>query len=139
MHHKASRFLECIKDCFLYQHDKEATHYRGSQQANTLDLIFTNEEDIVKSIEIKSPLGRSHNCGLAISFNCYQQNGPLNSNKPLYEKGNYVEMRKDLQSVIWKTELKGKNTEDAFSFIKDRIENVIKKHLTTRKVQGSKR
>ena len=48
-------------------------------------------------------------------------------------------MRKDLQSVIWNTDLKGKNTENAFSFIKDRIENVMKKHLPTRKVQGSKR
>ena len=79
MHHKASRFLECIKDCFLHQNVKEATHHRGSQQANTLDLVFTNEEDMVKSIGIKSPLGKSHHCGLAISFNCYQLNGSLNS------------------------------------------------------------
>ena len=30
MHHKVSRFLECIMDCFLYQRIKEATHDRGS-------------------------------------------------------------------------------------------------------------
>ena len=51
-------FYECTKDCFLYQHVTELTRFR-SQQESLLDLIFTNEEDDVKNIEIVNPLGKS--------------------------------------------------------------------------------
>ena len=82
MYHKSSRFLECISDCFLYQHVKEPTHHRGSQQANILDLVFTNEEDTIKFIQIKSPLRKSHNSGLSITFNWYHLRGSVISSKP---------------------------------------------------------
>ena len=42
--HCASNFLECVNDCYLYQHVKDATHHRLGQNANVLDLVLTNEE-----------------------------------------------------------------------------------------------
>lgn len=32
--HHAYKFLEKFRDCFLYQHVNEPTHYRGLQKAN---------------------------------------------------------------------------------------------------------
>ena len=44
LHHKASVFLETIRDAFLCQHVKQTTHFRGDHTPNILDLVFTNEE-----------------------------------------------------------------------------------------------
>ena len=52
------RFYECTKDCFLNQHVVAPTRFKGEQQASTLDLIFTKEEDI-KNIEVFQEAGLS--------------------------------------------------------------------------------
>ena len=49
-----SRFLDTINDTFLFQHVLGNTRYRGTQQSR-LDLIFTNEEEMIDSIEKVSP------------------------------------------------------------------------------------
>ena len=53
----ATKFMECLRDCFLYQHVKDPTHYRGCQKPNTLHLIITNEEGMVDKIELNAPIG----------------------------------------------------------------------------------
>ena len=55
-------FLECLRDCFWYQHVQDFTRFRINQQPSVLDLIMTNEEDMVVDLEYLSPLGASdHN------------------------------------------------------------------------------
>ena len=48
--HPATAFKECLRDCYLFQHVKDPTYYRGNQTPNTLDLIISNEEEMVDSI-----------------------------------------------------------------------------------------
>eukprot|EP00112_Aurelia_sp_Birch-Aquarium-sp1_P011593 Seg2436.1 transcript_id=Seg2436.1/GoldUCD/mRNA.D3Y31 product="LINE-1 reverse transcriptase" protein_id=Seg2436.1/GoldUCD/D3Y31 len=127
--HKASKFLERIKDCYLYQHVTEPTHHRENQHPNILDLVFTNEENMIQSILMKSPLGKSHHSGLSFIFQCYQIDGSTSQMRPLYDKGNYDEIRNDLQGVDWNTELKGKNTEDTFAYLMTKLEDEVKKHI----------
>ena len=43
----SSLFLEGIKDTYFFQHCKESTRYRENQVPSLLDLIFTNEENMV--------------------------------------------------------------------------------------------
>ena len=50
--HTSTIFMEAVRDAFLHQHVLEVTHYRGNQQANTLDLIFTTEEKIIQHLLI---------------------------------------------------------------------------------------
>ena len=44
-------FLECLRDCFWFQHVHDFTRYRHNQQPSVLGLIITNEEDIVLGLE----------------------------------------------------------------------------------------
>ena len=46
----ASQFLECIRDCFLYQHVKENTRYRAKSEPSLLDLLLTNEGNMINSV-----------------------------------------------------------------------------------------
>ena len=47
---KATLFLEAVRDAFLFQHVKQPTHYRGEQTPNILDLVMSNEEDMVPQV-----------------------------------------------------------------------------------------
>ena len=47
VNNNATKFVECLRDCFLYRHVKDLTHYRGNQKLNTLDLLITNEEGMI--------------------------------------------------------------------------------------------
>ena len=53
------QFIECIRDCFYFQHITEATRQRGSDTPSTLDLLFTNEEHMIDELNIEAPLGNS--------------------------------------------------------------------------------
>jgi endonuclease/exonuclease/phosphatase family metal-dependent hydrolase len=71
--HPSHKFLNCVQDTFLYQHVVEATRYRIGQQANMLDLVFTNEEAMVSDLSSHDPLGGSDHVVLTWQFNCYTQ------------------------------------------------------------------
>ena len=46
----------------MYQRVADPTTGRGSNNPNVLDLILSNDDDIIGDIENLSPLGRSDNC-----------------------------------------------------------------------------
>ena len=48
--HIASVFLEGVKDYFLFQQVMEPTRLREVQSPSILDLVFTNEENLVDKI-----------------------------------------------------------------------------------------
>ena len=66
----AYRFLESVHDSYLVQHVIEPTRYRVNQNANTLDLIFTNKEGMVKEVEYGPHLGASDHVILTFDFHC---------------------------------------------------------------------
>ena len=59
----ASQFLECIRDCFLYQHVKENTRYGAGSEPSLLDLLLTNEENMKNSV-ICQDLVKAITCNL---------------------------------------------------------------------------
>ena len=66
-----SVFLEGIKDFFLFQHVREPTRFREGQIPSILDLILTNEENMVEKIDYLQSLGKSDHVVLGFNFNCY--------------------------------------------------------------------
>ena len=61
------KFIECIRDCFFFfQHVLEPTRQRGRDNPSLLDLIFTNEENMVENLIYLAPLG--HNDHSIIKF-----------------------------------------------------------------------
>ena len=62
------RFLEAIKDCFMYQHVTQPTRERGADAPSLLALILTNEQEMVSAIKYISPLGKSDHA--VLQFTC---------------------------------------------------------------------
>eukprot|EP00794_Sanderia_malayensis_P010396 gene10396-11480_t len=47
------QFKECIRDSFLTQHVHQYTHRRGDQRPSTIDLMLTNEENMIDRVAIE--------------------------------------------------------------------------------------
>ncbi len=43
----------------MTQHIMEPTRWRDGQEANPLDLIFTNKDGLISDIEVPAPVGKS--------------------------------------------------------------------------------
>ena len=88
-----SKFIDCIQDCFLWQHVTQATHQRGAQAANILDLIFTNEENMVSNLDIQAPVGKSHHNVLLFDLQCYVTHAPSIRKSYNFKRGDFNRLR----------------------------------------------
>ena len=86
-------FMECLRDCFLTQHVMQPTHKRGDQQANILELILTNEDNMIEDLRYEAPLGKSHHWSLVFKFRCYAEYKSRNAKTFKYAKGDYEQLR----------------------------------------------
>lgn len=116
------RFVECVKDCFLYQHILEPTRARLHNNPNILDLLFTNEEGAVDNLMYQSPLGKSDHCVLKFDFMLGNVKKDSLVPKLNYKKANFKRMGEYLQKVNWGEELYIlTDTEEMWDMIKGKI------------------
>ena len=99
------KFIECIRDSFLFQHITNPTRVRGSDTPNVLDLIFTNESNMASNIEYQSPLGKSDHSVLKFDFNCYTVIQNYSRKKVYYNKADYNTIREALHKIEWEENL----------------------------------
>ena len=63
-----TKFLEGVRDNFLFQHVKQATRMRDNQRGSILDLILKNEENMIDNIKYLPPLGKSDHVTIQYSL-----------------------------------------------------------------------
>ncbi len=122
-------FRECIRDCYLSQHVKEPTHRRAEQTPSTLDLVFTNEENMVEGLTVEAPLGKSHHAVLVFTYVCYTKPKSHDFPKPLYSKGNYDKFAIWLKSFDWDKDFEGRDCEYCWKLFANRMAEGIRKFI----------
>ena len=125
----SEEFLALIQDLFLSQAVLSPTHYRGEQTANVLDLVFTEGDDIIETLQHSEPVGRSHHEVLTWTIACRRSRPPTRTIKYCYDRGDYLEMRRELLGVEWEEKLRNKSLEDMWSFIKEKVMEVAGKYI----------
>ena len=61
--HVSQTLIDTMRDLFLHQHIDQPTRHRHGQNANILDLVITNEEEMVENLQYHPGLGASdHLC-----------------------------------------------------------------------------
>ena len=75
-----------------FQHVNFHTRFRGSNLPSLIDLVITNEIDMIENLLIENPIGKSDHGVLIFDYLCYGQEVPLIV-KPNYYKGDYNTMR----------------------------------------------
>lgn len=139
--HIENRFLECIRDCYWQQHVHKPTRGRGSANPNVLDLIFTNEVNMVDDLEHHSPLGKSDHCVLLFNYICYIQGSVNTKIIKLYNKANYPAIREELTNINWDREFSdcADNVNQQWDIFARKMKELEDRHIPTLKTAGSHR
>ena len=131
--HPASLLLDCVDDNFLIQHVTENTRFREGQASNLLDLVFTDRYDNVTRLDYEMPFGRSDHVCLMFEVMCHR-NSENEGFKRKYFKGNYTEIRNDINNIDWENELRGKNTEESWEILENVVKESIERNIPMQKV-----
>ena len=135
-------FMECYRDCFLYQHVMAPTHHRHGCTPTTLDLIFSNEEGMVTDIAHLAPLGASCHNVMKFKFNCYFLTNETHNEGYIWNRADYQAMKSDAELIDWDHELAGKNTQqmrDTFeSKLMSLVTEYVPKRIPSKKRSGNK-
>ena len=147
-----NRFLNCIQKNFLTQHVDNNTHLRGNQSPTMIDLVISDDPDIISDISYNSPIGNSHHCVLNFNlhFNqseSYNENNNSSKVKYHYDKGDYDGMRNHFNSIDWSKQfIQGsdvnewtQNLEDAISNAQNQFIPKSKLNINNTKINKPKR
>ena len=95
-------FLKATQNAYLFQHVNKPTRARGVHNSPSLiDLVLTNEENMVRNLRHLNPLGSSDHCVLSFDYVCYTCTKKSQSKlKFNYDKGNYENLKNDLD-IDW--------------------------------------
>ena len=100
-----TKFPEAVKDDILFQHVKQATRMRDNQQESMLDLILTNEENMIGHIEYLPPLGKRDH--VIIQFSLISYISRFRTEKLSIFKGDYEKLDLTLRTKMGRRNNKG--------------------------------
>ena len=104
------RFLDALRDSYLYQHVLEPTRQRRSDKPSTLDLILTGEENQITKLKYLAPLDMSDHSVLSFIFNGYF-NPKQKQDRFQYDKVNYNAIRNYLGQTNWSIDILQRSVE----------------------------
>ena len=125
----AQTFIDTTLDNFLHQHVDTPTRYRSYATPSTIDLVFSNEEDMVEEIEYNSAIGLSDHLTLLIKYNCYWSQEQQIKKRKLFHKADYMSMKKTLVQTDWLTLTQDKNYAESCNIIETALNELIDKHV----------
>ena len=94
-------FLENIRNNYLFQHVTLPTRGRVGNLANTLDLVFTNEQGMIDEIIYESPLGKSDHSVLLINYRCYAEINNCKQVRHFYDRGDHTSLVASVDRCDW--------------------------------------
>ena len=96
-----------------YQHVHSPTRYRLGETPNVLDLVFSNEEGMIRNMEYLPGLAKSDHVVLRFIVACYvDMHAP---NCPRIIQTNYDCLNDFLRSCNWE-EISAMNVEEAYKY-----------------------
>ena len=132
--HISTKFIECIRNCFLFQHVMEPTRYRSDNVPSILDLIFTNEENMVLNLSMLPGLGKRDHVILNFNFNCYTNVQSATFKKYNFFKGKYSAIEEDLGKEDWSESLRDLPLAESWDLLTDKITRLIEKNVPESKI-----
>ncbi|XP_021373499.1 uncharacterized protein LOC110463320 [Mizuhopecten yessoensis] len=135
--HVSSKFLELTHDFFLYQHVLHPTRLREGNIPSVLDLILTNEENMIDSLEYKSSIGPSDHLSLVFKFVCYTEDKVGEKPRLKYFKADYAIIREELSKVEWGV-MNIMDLTEFWEFFTEIISKVVKQNIPVSKGRTGK-
>ena len=121
------KFLKCTRDSFFEQFISEPIRGRGLSQPTLIDLVLTNNPDIIDEVKLDTPLGKSNHSVVEIIM----ENVLLTENKFIlnYNKGNYEQIKSLFnQDFVIKIQ-NCENGSDQYDMLLDLLHEAINKYI----------
>ena len=108
---------------------------REGNEPSLLDLIFTNEENMIENLTTHPSLGKSDHLILSFNYICYtlpdfkcEQKSRLN-----FFKGDYVSIREELDKINWTNNLNGMDMLQSWRSFAEINIDLMEKHIPVSK------
>ena len=120
--HPATGFLLACSNASLVQKINVPTRVKGVGAGNILDLVLTNNNNIVRKVTVDSPIGKSDHATILVNSVVSMTEIENLPSYFLYGKGNYQALRNNLANVNWEAEFKiCKNVNDMWQIFSKHI------------------
>ena len=93
--HPAFKFIECLRDTFLFQHVHSNTRHRFGQEPSCLDLVLSDKE-LIENLKIGDKLGASDHNSILFYITCQFEKEKANQQSPNFYKADYRLIREYL-------------------------------------------
>ena len=132
-----STFVNTLQDTYMTQHVAEPTRGRNGQEPSILDLMISNDPNIVSYISYESPLGKS---GLTFYLKCYRNKPDQTRKFYPYDKGDFKQMNADLVNINWDKEIGHlADPSSAYAAFSEIMLAPIDKHVPTKTLYPSRK
>ena len=122
-----------VLENFLTQHVLEPTRTRENQTSNILDLVLSKDPELVVSLEVLPPIGKSDHVVLKICTNIELTTpDPVNRETLRLDAGDYNKMRQNLNNINWPLRFEGKNVEEKWTIFKEVISKEVAENIPKR-------
>ena len=100
--HIAHKLLALVHEHLLYQHVTQPTRYREGVAPSTLDLIFTNEEGMISTLEYQPGIGLSDHVVLTFKLNCYTTQATRCDARLNFHKADFPKLSSMISDTDWR-------------------------------------
>ncbi|XP_069114365.1 uncharacterized protein [Argopecten irradians] len=129
------KFIECLQENNLWQHINKPTRWRGADNPNVLDLVITNEEHMIRDLEIQSPLGKSDHSFIVFDFQCYTKTYGYIKHRKAYEKADFLKINQEIEEINWEDELpESEDIEHNWNRFVSKIKELEDRYIPVKKV-----
>ncbi|MES9905329.1 MAG: reverse transcriptase domain-containing protein [Sedimenticola sp.] len=137
--HPATLFLEITRDHYLFQHVDKATRMRGNDTPHLLDLVMTNEENMIDQISYQPGLGKSDHLVLQFCLECYTTESHSTHSKYNYFNADYEAVNEKIRSIDWDMQLEGKSTEVMWDCFAENLNSIVEENIPVCKTKPDNR
>ena len=125
------KFIEALRDSYMFQHIKTPTRARIDQQPTVLDLVISNEEGMVDNVNMESPLGKSDHACVNFKFLCEKAKTERPRKKYLFDRANFPKISEELRKINWSAEFDklGNNADSAYTYLTDILKKLQDKYV----------
>ena len=123
-----ARFCDCLNEHFFSQMITEHTRIRNEQQPSVLDLLITNNEDMVVRHSIDAPLGKSDHASINVEivFNVKKR---IDKDRFQYRKADLDAIKRELGEVDWDSTLGHSDVEENWMVFKQMFKTMQDKYV----------
>jgi hypothetical protein len=118
-------FLDTISDKFLNQHVSFPTNLtpqpNGSITATCIDLVLTDNDNLIASVNPVGHLGASHHTMIMVEMVVPSDTNETTELVPDYGKADFSAMREKIAAIDWQTQLTPLNAQNSWKCFKETV------------------